>query len=455
MAWDIYKNAHGKHVTTQRPIVLSVQDDSVSNIIHFRCELLMYNEVSSDYEVTGAQFNAYSDSDTGIYECNVAEYCRQYIEESPSWYSGIWCANRNSMYFRKFVVRFNPVVLNPNGTLSVDYNQPKNSASFYAYPINTKTTESLSTQDDYIRIDYFVCDYTNSSGISWFSSSYNRLQTNMPDGNTIDTSLAVGWITMPFIHSPISSRKLRVTITNLDNGNDMVIYYYIDQLRGTMELNVHPLAFEVFYWAQNGGSSALVLLDAAGNLIASEMRVDLMWVDINNNSAQRGNPGKTYKLTDGSKCGAKDATTFIFRNMVGGFDFFTATGTATKKVNISGMTFDRHTAFDRNVKSNFGVMRGQHSATNLWTQRNETFSVFSQPLTRETAEWLEELVASPQAWVVQKIRGKFEPGGWGDDTCLQAIMIDKASFQIYSTEDNVQYIEFLYTLSEDTTTMKM
>ena len=38
---------------------------------------------------------------------------------------------------------------------------------------------------------------------------------------------------------------------------------------------------------------------------------------------------------------------------------------------------------------------------------------------------------------------------------LQAIIIDKSSFNIYTTEDNVYYIEFKYSLSENVQTMKM
>ena len=450
MAWNIYKDVHGRHVTTQRPIIISVKDDLISDIVHFRCELLIHN--GTGYTPTGVQFNAYSDSDSAIYECNVAEYCRQYITETESWFTGSWCGSNNNMYFRRFVVRFNPVILKTNGTLEVDYDNPKDSSQFYTYPINTKATESLSTQDDYIRIDYFVCDGSNASGISWFSSSYNRLQTNMPDGNAINVNSELGWVTMPFIVSPVPTHKLRVKVINTDNGTSFTIYMYTSSIKGTFPLNIHPTTLEMFYYFQNGGTYANVLLDSSGNLIASEMRLDLQWDDINTNVGQRGNPGKTYKLITERECGNNSSETFIFRNMVGGFDFFTATGTKSKGITIGGMTFDRHTAFN-SLDKNFGVMRGQHASTNLWTERIETFSVFSQPLTTEMALWIEELIASPQAWVTKDIKGQFN-GGWSGK-CLQAIIIDKASFNIYNTEDNVHYIEFKYTLSENYTTMKM
>ena len=87
-------------------------------------------------------------------------------------------------------------------------------------------------------------------------------------------------------------------------------------------------------------------MDSSGNLIASEMRLDLQYDDINTNVWQRGNPGKTYKLIRERDCGNNSSETFIFRNMVGGFDFFTATGTKSKGITIGGMTFDRHTAFN-------------------------------------------------------------------------------------------------------------
>ena len=141
--------------------------------------------------------------------------------------------------------------------------------------------------------------------------------------------------------------------------------------------------------------------------------------------------------------------------MRGAFDTFMATGTKSKSVAVNGTTFDRHTRFNRSENTDgFAVMRGQHSSTNLWIDRKDSFSVLSQPVTKKEAIWLEELVTSPQVWVVVDVP-KYGATHPNQQCGLQAINIDKSSFNIYSTENNVHYIEFKYSLSENTQTMKM
>ena len=118
--------------------------------------------------------------------------------------------------------------------------------------------------------------------------------------------------------------------------------------------------------------------------------------------------------------------------------------------------FDRHTNFERS-ESTFDLLRGQHNNTNLWNSKKEIFSIFSQKVTKQYAIWLEELIMSPQVWVVEDIKDfqNTNPGVGYDNKGLLAINILKGSFNVFNTENNMHYIEFKYKLSENTITQKM
>ena len=142
--------------------------------------------------------------------------------------------------------------------------------------------------------------------------------------------------------------------------------------------------------------------------------------------------------------------------MLGGFDFFRATGTESKEITMSGTEFDKHTDFRRSETMNFGVVRGQHNTTNLWGTRNEVISVFSQPLSREQVKWIEEMIMSPQVWITIKVSDFVQDeGGELSDMGLTAINIIKGSYKLYSTDRNRSFIEFKYKFSESTLTQKM
>ena len=95
--------------------------------------------------------------------------------------------------------------------------------------------------------------------------------------------------------------------------------------------------------------------------------------------------------------------------------------------------------------------------TNLWGSRKDTFSVFTQKVTKEYAVWLEELISSPQVWVVEDIKDfqNTSPQLGYENKGLVAINIIKGSYKVFNTENNMHYIEFKYTLSENTITQKM
>lgn len=461
MSFQIYQNPHGRHVTTQRPIVVSarVTGSSTAAYVHFRCKLFIDTDDNNSWVDTGVEFNAYSNSANNIYEANVSEYCRQYITEDKHWFKDNFCNNNAQMYRRRFYVEFNPVFLTTANTLEIDYDQPKNTNSFYAYPLNTMPTEVLSTNDDYIRIDFFVNNGNNGSGLVWPSSTYNKPQTNRPDGLCVNANKGMHWYNFPILNQPVKGRIGKCVFTCYNNdslvGTFTVYNYDFEWRAGTVPIHQTPQMLEFWYGLQNGGSTTGILYDASGNLQVDEIRMSNTLVDSTTLAFVRGLPNISYRVCEELDCGGKNTETFVFRNMRGAFDTFMATGTKSKSVAVNGTTFDRHTRFNRSENTDgFAVMRGQHSSTNLWIDRKDSFSVFSQPVTKKEAIWLEELVTSPQVWVVVDVP-KYGATHPNQQCGLQAINIDKSSFNIYSTENNVHYIEFKYSLSENTQTMKM
>ena len=104
----------------------------------------------------------------------------------------------------------------------------------------------------------------------------------------------------------------------------------------------------------------------------------------------------------------------------------------------------------------FGVNRGAHSRSSVWDNVQEKFKTFTQPLTKEYVEWLQELIVSPQVWIVKEVTDMQLPEGSdnADRYMLVAINIIKNSYKLHSTEKNVHYIEFQYSLSDNNLTQQ-
>ena len=82
----------------------------------------------------------------------------------------------------------------------------------------------------------------------------------------------------------------------------------------------------------------------------------------------------------------------------------------------------------------------------------DKYSVITQPLTTDKAEWLQELVSSPKVWVQETV--KDSELSFFNNKYLRPILIDDSDFAIHNTEDNVHFIEFSYTLSNPISTQR-
>jgi len=274
----------------------------------------------------------------------------------------------------------------------------------------------------------------------------------MPQKQNVNFDIGEAWYIYSGIVDLASNRDLFVTITNEDNGSTYVIQV-TNAIQKVYNFWAHPSLIE-FSVAMAAGSMQYLITDAAGNPSCEEYSIKFDYGTSGGSITRGGPPKQIYRIKRDEQCGGKNVTTFVFRNMRGGVDWFLATGREEKSVAITGTTFNRHTYYNRNAGKAFGVLPGQHSTTNLWNDREDTISVFSQPLTNDQAIWLEELLVSPEVWVVKPVDNSAEDAGMALQQCLQAVIIQKGSYNIYSTEDNVNYIDFKYTLSEHTITQK-
>jgi hypothetical protein len=433
--WNVSQQPHGKFVSSQRPIVIEVRVTGTTIPAFFRGILwLESTNGSGNYVDTGIRMNGYSDSANGVYSFNVAEYCRQYFTEEGAFYKQDWCTSFDKMLGRGFKLEMFPVQYAIGGGLSPDSSNNKFTNSFIAVPLNTTTQESNSTANDYIRVDKYVCNGTNNSQTPWTSSAFNRFTTNMPPYNVMDVSQGFYYF-LPVIHRGATNRIGDMHVTNSAGVTEHIPCLDSSYTRH-IGLHIHPIILD-FWLSLFAGAVVNHLTDATGNLTGSQMGIQIKYNNATTGAYIRSGPIQHYKLIDSTKhCADSNGTNFIFRNMLGNFDFFRATGTESKELLMSGTEFDRHTNFQRSSTKDFGIMRGQHNTTNLWGKRQEMITVFSQPLSREQVKWIEEMIMSPQVWITTKIedfvtdlaRNTYQNIG------LTAINIIKGSYKLYSTD---------------------
>ena len=204
----------------------------------------------------------------------------------------------------------------------------------------------------------------------------------------------------------------------------------------------------------NTGSALNLLVDVAGNLVADKLSVFVLSQDSSGTapnvfprsySEANAFQAKWYHfgLTEEKNDGHCQKTKFIFKNHLGGYDFFNCYGTISKSVSTDGQEMQSHYGLSGYSPSQ------QHTRKMLWTQREDEFSVFSQPLTTEKANWLADLIASPQVWVEEVIQDAYP-----QSRRKIPVIIEPGSYQLHTTEDSVHFIQFKYTKSQRRTTQR-
>ena len=125
-------------------------------------------------------------------------------------------------------------------------------------------------------------------------------------------------------------------------------------------------------------------------------------------------------------CGMKEGVKFMWLNRLGGIDSYVAKRIFTKSVEVNRNTITKkapdrlHTqdilSTGTPFNNNIGANMYPHSREVLNVDANRMFSATTDPLTTSEANWLEELLTSPNVWVIQENDGsKYLEGRAGSD----------------------------------------
>jgi hypothetical protein len=114
-------------------------------------------------------------------------------------------------------------------------------------------------------------------------------------------------------------------------------------------------------------------------------------------------------------CGMDEGVKFMWLNRMGGIDSYTAKKIFTKSLEVSTETItkkspDRLHAQNKAISgmpfnNNIGANMYPHSREVLNVDANRKYSAMTAPLPVDTANWLEELLTSPNVWIIQKNDG--------------------------------------------------
>lgn len=463
--FEMHRQPHGTMVSCYRPIVTSVRVSGATMPAHFEVHLYVRDYYGGPWSNTGVSANAYYDGEAQqgalkIYSCNMAEYCRQFFTEEECFYEQNWCQNWINMSQRNFKLFFYPTKFLSSGLLETDYDDVVESNEFIVVPTITDSKEATDMALTPMRLDRFVCNGQNESGLAWGNSAWNKLLSNMPQNQTIDMSNGFYYY-YQYLHQGASTRRAFFTITNNTTGVSMDFEAPSWNFTGFVAQQINPTWLE-YQLAISSGSVQNLLIDASGNLLTNSMTVQTKFKTYPGYSPYRETPAMTYNLIDSDSIGGScTSKVFLFRNMRGGFDWFTAKGTQKKETSLTSTEYERVTDYNRHSNGgDFDTITGQHSTQRLWNKKVDSFSVFSQAVSPETADWLTELIVSPQVWIIEQQVGGFGNGpgmippleSYG--TRLTPINIDAGSYKVHNTERRANYIEFKYKLSNNNLVQK-
>ena len=461
------------YYSTYRPILAEFMDNDADTAF-LRGELFIeQNPGGGTYVSTGILINAYEKSDwyssNTSFEFNLMEYCRNFVSSgvcpisSPSTSLLPGRHETASFYLKVWAVKYSQTTVGGLYDDDGDYVETNN---FIGVGTVTHDEDGLDQWDGYTKINRFVLGKNSPS----VEADTAMPLTDKPiawQAGTI-SGKASGTYTINVNDYPCDSIYSPVVVDKGGGRNNVSMNLIVIALNGNMTAHVIPLGTTTqnyrvpiapecieYLHLMHTGSALNTILDASGNLVA---RGVLAILTIHNNSGsnvtawQNENPGtgndewrwEYVEYSDEHNNGKCERTKFVFKNMRGGFDFFNCYGTGNKEVTIGGTDFDNHVSTP---------LRGYHGRKQLWTTREDTFGVFSQPLVKKECEWIQQLITSPQAWVQREIKN-IDGASRGSKAFLQPILIDKSSYQVYNTEDNAHFIEFKYHYSNPITTQK-
>tara|TARA_B110000444_G_scaffold259528_1_gene303532 strand:- start:16069 stop:17454 length:1386 start_codon:yes stop_codon:yes gene_type:complete len=457
--FTLYRNINRYWKSVYRPILCSVRSTD-ADIAFCRGEIMIEQTWGSGtYTATGIVIDGHAKLKyTGVYEFNLMDHCRHFVSNGDFMeqsISNFQLSAETEAYRFKIVmwpVRYSGVLQN---ALYDDLPDVVESNVFIGVGATTHDMQLYNASHNLQDIDSLVL---GDNG--WINPPIHSFLTEMPTG-TLNSPVQV------MNRNEDRSNGL-YTLASIDSVYDKFIVYYMAHLNGSFvgmttieptvtstffKISLHPDRIEQEY-LMNTGSALNLFVDASGNLVADTISVFAIAEDSSSTvqslyplsySEENGLKAKWYHfgLTEEKNEGHCQKTKFIFKNHLGGYDFFNCYGTISKSVSTDGQEMESHYGLSGYSPSQ------QHTRKMLWTQREDSFNVFSQPLTTEKANWLADLIASPQVWVEEVIQ---------DATSYSRrkipVIIEPGSYNLHTTEDSVHFIQFQYTKSQRRTTQR-
>tara|TARA_R110002074_G_scaffold208292_2_gene376884 strand:+ start:2608 stop:4131 length:1524 start_codon:yes stop_codon:yes gene_type:complete len=474
-------------VSAYRPILMTAYI-SDGDVAHLRGELYIdsgyQNGIKDQWVSTGVMMNAYTKTldgtaQPGMFEFNVMEYCRHYTGQanSPMWswatYVSMGRLETNRFQLRIWPVRYSATAQGQTYDALEDI---ISSTAFIATPANTDINISTSSWSTFGHLDR----YTLGANLIAGSTPETTLPlTRMPNpfnndyrhGQHISMFDQQGDSLYTYFNKTTSSPKLYVLIIRYNDGINATGADFIDvtpKVEEKFRLPVHPKSLDMFL-AFSSGAPYNKIVNASGELICKRVAICMMagsgFFSINNfwstshyentsyvlahwqnihydnstkNFLDHNDFNKVHDINQG-KC---ERTKFIFQNRLGGFDWFSSYGTHKQGVTLSGTKYERG--------NNGSFHNGYHTRTWLNTEREDNYTVVTQPVDKKTALWLSELATSARVWVQMPYEHVENHDPMGANQ-LFPILINPNTFELYSSDESTYFVQFEYTLSSQKT----
>ena len=449
-----------------RPILCSAKHTD-NDVAYCRAELYIEsiwdsgNFVSTGILIDGHEVN----NQSGIYYFNLMEHCRHFVGDSFFLNNSTHTFQLPAQdeckrfYLQIWPVRYSGTIVN---ALWDDYMDSVQSNIFAGVSCTTHDTQAYEANDH----NFNICSLVLGDN-GWLQPLHHQLLTEMPGG---DLQHPIQTINRYEDHDVALYTIFNVDKT-LSGGYDTPYIMYYAFLGGVFQglINMQPTLVSEFHkislhpdeieakWLQYTGSALNLFVDASGNLICDKVGVYPL------NYSTGGHVGPTeddgfggsvskmwfFDYTEEKNDNHCQKTKFVFKNHLGGYDWFNCYGTITKKVKVSGTEYDQYFEGESYQPSQ------AHSGQMLWTEREDEWSVFSQPLTTEKADWLADLVVSPKVWIEERLISAQYAGVPGQNQNIRIpVIIKTGSYKLHTTEDNVHYMEYKYKKSQPRTTQR-
>ena len=476
----IIKDTNSKFYTTARPIICQIIDDE-GDAAFMVGEIERETYINSGIFIgTGVYINAYEDNDNpNTYSFNLMGYIRELVIRGQFSIvsAGVWPGYYELGGYFRLRVHAKRYASQPNQPFIEDVNDNVISTSFYALDANTDFTQRLDSGnnfDQFYTIDRLILgnntpsyqddisikysqnspDY-NSYGLSALNSFRSHIASKSYTINRKDSKADA--IYQPVGLSAKQFGEFWLSIYILDStGNNVVssTTMYIDDKSGLYKIPAHPDAL-VSYILQNGGSGTNNIIDASDNLV-SKGAIILPFVKgiipgyrfLFHSRNPLGGPA--YQIdtlyvdwSDKAGNGECNRTKFVFKTSSGGYDWINVYGTETKEVT------NNRTIYDRFANPNEGSL---HNRTVLHTDREDVYNLVSQPVGKEIALHLEELLSSTMVWIDVEPKQPPNKNFWAQaNSVLIPVVINTDSSTIYTSESGTSYVEISYVYSEQLT----